>query len=444
MTPRNVLIFPAGTEIGLEIHQALQHCKEVRLFGAGQDVSNHARFVYPRYHVVPSIHEAGWLDALNALCDDLRIDYIFPAYDDVIVALSREVERIRAQVISAPSQACEITRSKASTYRILAGKVRVPVVYTSAAEVGSFPVIVKPDRGQGSFGVTLVRNATELEHALAHVAGPVVCEYLPGDEYTIDCFSDRERGVLFAGARARNRTRNGIAVNSVTVDLPEAEAWAQAISDALAMRGAWFFQVKRSERGELTLLEVGPRIAGSMATHRVQGVNFPLLSIFEAERLPVSVKPNAAPVEIDRALCNRYAHSISFSHIYIDLDDTLLLNGEVNLDALRLVFKCVNEGKRVTLVTRHAGDLPQTLARHRLSGVFDEIIHLTKREKKSAYIQDRESIYVDDSFSERRDVQEVCGIPTFDCSMIELLINDRPRDRAPDAASRARTETSQA
>jgi carbamoyl-phosphate synthase large subunit len=155
----------------------------------------------------------------------------------------------------------------------------------------------------------------------------------------------------------------------------------------------------------------------------VQGVNFPLLSIYEEERLILAIRPNPSRVELDRALGNRYRHVIRFSHLYIDLDDTLILNGVVNLDAIRLVFKCVNEGKKVTLVTRHAGDLEQTLARHRLSGAFDEIIHLRKQEKKSAYIARQDAIYVDDSFAERKDVEQVCGIPTFDCSMIELLNN---------------------
>ena len=123
---RNVLVFPAGTEIGLEIYQALRYCKEVRLFGAGQDIPNHARFVYPSYHILPTIHTAGWVHSLVDLCELLKIDYIFPAYDDVIVALSRESGNIPAKIISSPSKACEITRSKSATYGLFRNKLRVP------------------------------------------------------------------------------------------------------------------------------------------------------------------------------------------------------------------------------------------------------------------------------------------------------------------------------
>lgn len=421
MEKRRVLVFPAGTEIGLEIFQGLRYCKEVEPIAAGQDVSNHARFAFPDYHHLPSIHEPGWVEALIELCHSFDIDYIFPAYDDVIVALSRQTERLPAIVISSPSSACEITRSKSDTYRALAGDIRVPRVYASSSEVSNYPVFVKPDRGQGSFGIAKVNNEDELLGAMRAIRTPIVCEYLPGEEYTVDCFSDREKGVLFAGARARRRTRNGISVNTITQTLPEIREMANLIGLRLGLRGAWFFQLKRAQDGQLVLLEVAPRIAGAMAAHRVSGVNFPLLSIFEAERLPISILAVGGIVELDRALGNRYRHSIRYSTLYIDLDDTLLINGRVNTLAMKLIYQCINKGRGIVLLSRHRGDLNQTLSKHRLSGLFDVIIHLGEIEKKSSHIMHNDAIFVDDSFAERMDVSAHCNIPTFDCSMIEML-----------------------
>lgn len=424
MKKRNVLVFPAGTEIGLEIFHALQFCKEVSLFGAGQDVSNHAKFTYPEYHVLPNIHEKGWVDALISLCVKLEIDYIYPAYDDVIVALSQEKNRFPAKIISPSSLTCEVTRSKSATYRCLTNKIRVPVLYQSPRQVSEFPVMVKPDRGQGSLGITKVADIESLEHAIKTVPNPIICEFLPGEEYTVDCFSDREKGLLFAGARGRHRIRNGISVNTITEHLPEVNQMAQRISQTLDLRGAWFFQLKRAKDGELTLLEVAPRIAGAMAAHRVTGVNFPLLSIFEEERLPISVVPNAGVVELDRALGNRYRHAVKYSTIYIDLDDTLIVNDQINTQAVKLLFQCINKGKKVVLLTRHRGNLNQSLKKYRLTGLFDEIIHIGEGDKKSSFIKQDDSIMVDDSFVERMDVYKCCGIPTFDCSMIEVLVDE--------------------
>lgn len=422
MKRRNVLVFPAGTEIGLEIHNALRGCKETRVFGAGQAVSNPAQLVFGEYHTLPSIHEAGWLPALIALCEQLAIDYIYPAYDDVIVALQEAAEALPCAVIAASAQTCRLTRSKARTYQALEGLVRTPQVFNAPEQVTQYPVFVKPDRGQGSRGATRVDTPAALAAACAAVDEPLICEYLPGEEFTVDCFSDREQGLLFAAARRRVRMRNGIAVNSVSEHLPGIEAMAARMGTQLHMRGPWFFQVKRDQQGELTLLEVAPRIAGSMALNRVRGVNFPLLGLYEHERLPLGLLTYDGPVEIDRSLANRYRHDIRYSVAYIDLDDTLILHTQVNLMVLALVFQCINQGIPVKLITRHRFDVQATLAQYRLAGVFDEVIHIVDGQPKSAFITEPDAILVDDSFAERRDVAHHCNIPTFDCSMIELLL----------------------
>lgn len=426
MKVRNVLVFPAGTEIGLEINEALRQCKEVRLFGAGVSASSHAPFAFERFYALPSVKEPDWLDALSTLCRKLEIDYIFPAHDDVVVALAREQQQIPAVVLTASLETCLTTRSKRATYDSLQHLIRVPKLFELSPLPSDYPVFVKPDCGQGSQGVTLVRTAHALAAAIAPLVDPLVCEYLSGNEYTVDCFSDRDQGLLFAGARVRSRMRNGISVNTAPVFLEGVEELARKIHSALQMRGAWFFQLKRAADGELTLLEVAPRIAGSMSTHRVLGVNFPLLTIFEHERAPICMLVNRDDIELDRALRNRYRHPIRFSTLYIDLDDTLILNERINIDAINLVFHCLNQGIKVKLLTRHAGDLALTLHRYRLTGLFDEVIHLSVKDRKSDHIKESDAIFVDDSFAERWEVNQRLGIQTFDCSMIELLIQAQP------------------
>ncbi|EEC70279.1 hypothetical protein OsI_01099 [Oryza sativa Indica Group] len=114
-----------------------------------------------------------------------------------------------------------------------------------------------------------------------------------------------------------------------------------------------------------------------MAAHRVQGINFPLLSLMEQDGLNLQIQQNQGSVELDRSLRNRYRHDIEFDALYIDLDDTLILNGEVHLEALKLIFQCINAKKPVTLLTRHALDIEKTLQQHRLHGLFDRVVHIT-------------------------------------------------------------------
>ena len=201
--------------------------------------------------------------------------------------------------------------------------------------------------------------------------------------------------------------------------------YADAISTKMALHGAWFFQLKKDRNGELKLLEMAPRIAGTMALNRVRGINFPLLSIYEQERIHVTIMENNVDVVIDRALINRYRHSVKYSAVYVDLDDTLILDGSVNTNLIQFLFQCINGGIRLVLLTKHDGNVDHTLQKHRLSKLFDEVVHLDKKACKADYIREPDAILIDDSFSERKAVHDRLRIMTFDCSMLEMLMNER-------------------
>jgi len=420
----NILVFPGGTEIGMEIHKGLSQCKDIRIFSAGADVANHAPYVFMQHDVVPSVDDPSWIDSLNKIVAKHEIDYIFPAHDDVVVALSRNATKVKAKIVSSPLQTCLVTRSKSKTYDLMSDVLPIPDLYDDLETI-EYPVFVKPDKGQGSQHTHFVTNSEQLHQLLREDREYIVIEYLPGEEYTVDCFSDRDAGLLFCGGRQRIKTKSGISVASKSVQDDEFVAYADAISKKLTFYGAWFFQLKKDRYGVNTLLEIAPRIAGTMAVHRVQGVNLALLSIYEQERVPLEILMNNEGIEISRALVNRYCCQPNYSVVYVDLDDTLILNGTVNVCLIRLLYQCINKGVRINLITKHSEDLNQTLEKYRLAGIFDEVIPLEQSDNKAEYIRENEAILIDDSFSERKAVSRKLGISTFDCSMLEMLIDER-------------------
>ena len=415
-----VLIFPVGTEISFELYAALRNEKWIELIGAAARGSSHAHFLFDRVFEVEHVAKQQWLPQIVDLCRREDVQFILPAHDDAVVALAQHRQQIPATIVTSDVGVCETARSKSATYKALRNAIRTPAIYTET-NVKKFPVFAKPDRGQGSAYTRLVHNTDELHRALDDISDCLISEYLPGDEYTVDCFSDREEGVLFAGARMRRRTRNGIAVNTVCVNLPEAFELAQKIQHKMSFRGAWFFQIRRAEDGTLALLEVAPRVAGSMAAHRVRGVNFALLSLYEALRVPVQIRPLNCELEMDRALANRYKHSIDFSDVYVDLDDTLITGGRLNVELAAFLLACASQGKPVVLVTRHAHDVQQTLSKHRVAQIFDRIVHLSDREPKSIYIKGERPLFIDDSFRERMEVSNATNAVCLDLSMMEML-----------------------
>jgi hypothetical protein len=428
MDKKNVLIFPGGTEIGLEIWKSLKDVKDIALYSAGSDVSNHAPYVFKNHFIIPDIHNSNWIEFLNAYIIEYKIDYIFPAYDDIVIALAKNATKLKAKIISSPLDTCLLTRSKSKTYGRFKNLLPIPRTYCEISEIDYFPVFVKPDAGQGSQGVSKVNDLNSLELSLQHNENLVISEYLSGKEFTIDCFTDRIKGLLFCNGRERIRTRAGISMNSKPVDANINKIfinYANIINNELEFYGAWFFQLKLDASNNFKLLEIAPRISGTMATYRVRGVNFPLLSIYEHERINIEIMENPCDHVIDRALMNRYRHNIKYDRVYVDLDDTIIINDKINIDIIRFLYQAVNDGCELILISKSVNDLLDYLKKKRLLGLFDKIIHLEKNESKADYIDPQGSIFIDDSFSERKSVFNRHKIPTFDCSMIELLIDDR-------------------
>ena len=128
---------------------------------------------------------------------------------------------------------------------------------------------------------------------------------------------------------------------------------------------------------------------------------------------------------MDRALASRFILDIDYDTVYIDLDDTLLLNGKTNPMAAAFVHQCRNQGKKVHLLSRHEGDLDETLLRTGLSGLFDSIVPFNRLRCKSERIDAAKAIFVDDSYAERRRVHEALDIPTFSVDALESLLDWR-------------------
>ncbi len=424
-----VLVFPCGSESGLEAHASLRYEKDVELFGASS-VDDHGRFVYKNYQGgLPFIKEPKFIEALNKIIIEQKIDFVLAAYDDVLLHLSENRDQLSATLLTSPRDVVAIARSKSQTYAHLQDFDFVPTVFSSPDSVTEFPVFVKPDIGQGSQGVFFAKDKTSLENHLKSHEGMLICEYLPGEEFTVDCFTDRHGNLIFSGARKRARVKSGISVSTYPVDIDaEIAPICHAIMERLSFRGAWFFQVKRNRHGALRLLEVAPRIAGSMGGYRNWGVNFAALMVHDFLDRDVEVLRNPHSFVLDRALVSRYRLSCEYERVYIDLDETItLVDGRPNPLVMLFLYQCRGFSKSIVLVTRHSGDVHSTLNRLGISpNLFEHIVHLRANEPKSSVITKGESaVFVDDSFKERADVLNKCCIPVFSVDAVESLIDWR-------------------
>lgn len=421
---KRILVFPCGSEIALEIYRSLKYSIHFELIGASS-IDDHGKFVYKDYvGNLPFVTSASFIEAISEVVKEKKIDAIFPAMDLVLDVLKKNEQSIGCKVIGSCYETVQICTSKSKTYSFLKDVVKTPKIYTDG-HVASYPVFMKPDIGYGARGTKLITNYEMLQEYKKEHPDCICCEYLCGDEYTLDCFTDRKGQMLFSAPRLRRRIMNGISVNTIPIidRKNEFHDIAKKINNKLRFRGAWFIQLKRDKNGDLTLLEIAARLGGSSSLYRNKGVNFALLTLFDAFGYDVEVFYNNYEIELDRALDDIYKINILYDEVFVDFDDCVLLKGKyINIELVAFLYQCINENKKITLLTRHKAEIYQSLSKCRLKGVFDRVIHITDGTNKSQYIDNLSSIFIDDSYSERLDVMKHLKIPVFSPDMIKSLL----------------------
>ena len=175
------------------------------------------------------------------------------------------------------------------------------------------------------------------------------------------------------------------------------------------------------------MLEMAPRVAGSMSTSRVRGFNYILNTVYQLMGYQVKAIPNLLNhAEVDRAFSNKYILDIDYNYVYIDFDDTVTYKDTVNTEVIAFIYQCLNKNKKIELLTRHAKDIEQSLQKYHIDkSLFHNIIHIKDNTLKSDYIKHKDAIFIDDSFRERYDVSKKCGIPVFDLDCVTALMDWR-------------------
>ena len=423
-----VLVYPCGSENAIEIHSSLKDNVNIKLYGASGK-EDHGKFVFTNYFGdFPYITDKSFIYNLNSVIRENNIDLIVPTHDDISLFFAQNSKWINAKIAVPGLNQAIICRSKKLTYELFKGDSFCPKVFDIVSAIDQFPVFVKPDKGQGGKGVFLAERKDLIDVSNSFYAEYVITEYLPGDEITVDCFTDRGGKLRFIGPRRRNRIFCGISANSNTVTLSkEINYIAAKISEKIKMRGLWFFQIKKDNKGKNKLLEISVRTAGTMSLYRGLGINFPLLTVYDLMNYDVKILKNDYDLEVDRALLNRYKSDLEYDTIYIDFDDTITKGTKVNPSLMFFLYHMKNRNINLKLITKHEFDLYETFKKLSIaSTLFDEIIILKPNEKKYKMITKTNNvIFIDNSYNERADVKKFLNIPVFDVDAITTLIDWR-------------------
>lgn len=423
----NVLIYPSGGENAVNIYNALKYNLHFELFGASMS-DNHSKFIYDKNHYFEGnldINNPFFFDVFNEVLKKFKIKYILCTHDEVTTFLMKNEERIKATLCCSPLETAIVASDKLLTSQTFKNKYYSTNIYNDINHV-VYPAFLKPFHGAGGKGTIIVNNETELRNIINKNSEYLICEYLPGNEYTVDCFTNCKGDLIFAQGRTRERIIGGLPyrIEKVQNNKKFLEI-AKDINKTLRFRGAWYFQLKEDKQNNLKLMEICVRQGGSMNYYRGYGFNFPAMTLFDFMGNDIIPIMNNYSISLDRCLHNSSKINYTYDKIYIDFDDTIIVDNKVNSTAIKFLYQSLNKKKKIYLLTRHSKNIIDSLRKYNIDiHIFEDIINLSENEQKSDKIDNKQAIFIDNYFKERYEVYNNIGIPVFDVDAIEFLIDD--------------------
>ncbi|MBI1317960.1 MAG: ATP-grasp domain-containing protein [Candidatus Hydrogenedens sp.] len=377
------------------------------------------------YVECPWFEDPEFASKFQALLREHDINYVIPAWDPLVeMFASWDVPGIT--FITPRAEIASLCMTKTATYERLRSLVPVPAVY---GETPVLPAFAKPDRGSGSRNIRKVE--TTEDYALARAQGLLLTEYLPGDEYTVDCLSDPNGALLVASVRQRAVLGQGVAIGTIGHPGHLLEAHCCRIAEELRIEGPWFAQFKADAAGTLKLIEINARIGGSTGHTRLNGVNIPLMSLFAFSGDTVRVPHLRTGVRLSRCL-SFYCEPLEFNAVLWDLDDTLIRkDGKPDPEVVAKLYDCANRGKRQFLVSKNP-DPVAALQAANIPDLFERVLPTShKPDAIRGLLRDHaltpeECLMVNDSYQETFEIQATFpGMMTITPDAVEALGRER-------------------
>jgi carbamoyl-phosphate synthase large subunit len=321
----HILMTGAGAPGAPGIIRCLLQDRVVKLTVADANDEATGKYLHHDFIRIPHSSDPLFIDQVMDICKRSNIQLIMPLVTKELFEFSGHKERFEKEgikILVSSKESIAIANNKSECYKFLLEKgIAVPRFYVTntleefihaAFELG-YPersFCFKPSLSNGSRGVRIVDdsiNETDqlfnekpynlfitYSHALNIFSSGIipellVSENLPGEEYSVDCLC-KDGEALLVVPRLRKKMINGISVEGEFVKDEAIIEYCREIIKAIKLHGNIGIQVKRNENGEALLLEINPRVQGTIVAGLGAGVNLPLLAVKQELGLEISAE----------------------------------------------------------------------------------------------------------------------------------------------------------
>lgn len=244
---------------------------------------------------------APFIDAILAFVREHSVRVVLPTADSSIVLLAPHRERfaeLGCTVMVAPDAALEIANDKTRTLEV-ADKLGIPYpksvpvtsvedVRTAEAQFG-YPFVVKPTMSWTSQGAERVAPVEAMNEAeamkavdrfLATGCEVIVQQLATGRRESITLFIANGELLAYCGCTAHRTTPPLGGVSAMRESIPVAKELLDMsvnLATAIGMEGPCEVEYRQDARGNSLLMEINPRLAGTLENAMHSGINLPLM-----------------------------------------------------------------------------------------------------------------------------------------------------------------------
>ena len=316
MKTLNVLITGAGAPGAPGIIKCLKNNGERTVKIVGVDVKDRVPTIkfLDAFYSIPPANDPSFISFIVDICIKERINIIQPLVTKELEVFAKNIglfEEKNIKVCVSPIHNLEIANDKGKLLSLMRdANLIVPNFYivnnfngfVDAAKKLGFPkstICFKPTKSNGSRGFRIIDskinrgrllfeekpNSTYIEYEdaceiLKKYPFPdlLVMEYMPGEEYSIDVLASMGKPLVII-PRKRIALNGGISTNCLIEKNEEIIEYCKNIVSLLSLDGNIGIQVRKGSDGKYKILEINPRVQGTIVACCAAGANMPYLAI---------------------------------------------------------------------------------------------------------------------------------------------------------------------
>lgn len=216
------------------------------------------RYLADDFVVVPRKDDPDLWAALYNIIDAMKIDVVIPSFDETLLGWAKrkdEFKSLGVNIVLSDEKVVEIFQDKYASYHFF-NQANVSTPKTSL--VYDYD-LVKPRFGRGGKGVLLNPEVG------ISMEGMISQEFKQGTEYTVDVFCDVQGEPIYIVPRERLSVNEGKSTGGRVVNHVAIINEVKKICSETRFEGPVNLQCIETLDGEISFIEVNPRIAGGMA-----------------------------------------------------------------------------------------------------------------------------------------------------------------------------------